>query len=102
MYVSWVTYLLLVGVVELLLGNCLHSLGELRVRSGVGRTSRDCEHRLVRPSRPLILRLRRVRGIPRSIELVVVAESRMGDPCCNIWKSSPIRRLVEGGLGYCC
>ena len=70
------TYLLLIRVVEFLLGNSLHSLRELRVSSGVRGARGDREHRLVRFTRPVILCFGRVRGEPRSVELVVVAENR--------------------------
>ena len=77
-------HLLLISVVELLLGNSLHSLGELGVCSGVRGARGDREHRLVRFTRPVILCFGRVRGEPRSVELVVVAESRKGNRVAKV------------------
>ena len=77
-------HLLLIRVVELLLGNSLHSLGELGVCSGVRGARGDREHRLVRFPRPVILCFRRVGGEPRSVELVVVAENRKGNRVAKV------------------
>ena len=89
-------HLLLIRVVEFLLGNSLHSLGELRVCSGVRGARGDREHRLVRFTRPVILCFRRVGGEPRSVELVVVAESRQG---IRVGKLTPSRRRVTSVFG---
>ena len=89
------TYLLLIRVVELLLGNSLHSLGELGVCSGVRGARGDREHRLVRFTRPVILCFGRVGGEPRSVELVVVAESRKGIRVTKSGNSTPSRRRVK-------
>ena len=91
------THLLLIRVVELLLGNSLHSLGELGVCSGVRGARGDREHRLVRFTRPVILCFGRVRGEPRSVELVVVAENRKEIRVGNL---TPSRRRVKSGFGW--